>query len=85
MNRPRTVIRFINAAHVIDHMFMLIFPAAVLGMAGSFDLDYAGLIGLSLGGFDRGIRRDLPPGRHRDAGGTRGEPRPRDRHQRHVG
>ena len=39
MNRPRTVIRFINAAHVIDHMFMLIFPAAVLGMAGSFDLD----------------------------------------------
>ena len=48
MNRPRTVIRFINAAHVIDHMFMLIFPAAVLGMAGSFDLDYAGLIGLSL-------------------------------------
>ncbi|MGV8546215.1 hypothetical protein ACV35P_30300, partial [Pseudomonas aeruginosa] len=26
MNRPRTVIRFINAAHVIDHMFMLIFP-----------------------------------------------------------
>ncbi|WP_237753772.1 hypothetical protein, partial [Pseudomonas aeruginosa] len=28
MNRPRTVIRFINAAHVIDHMFMLIFPAA---------------------------------------------------------
>ncbi|MCF3996923.1 hypothetical protein L2E47_45190, partial [Pseudomonas aeruginosa] len=23
MNRPRTVIRFINAAHVIDHMFML--------------------------------------------------------------
>ena len=37
MNRPRTVIRFINAAHVIDHMFMLIFPAAVLGMAGSFD------------------------------------------------
>ncbi len=51
MNRPRTVIRFINAAHVIDHMFMLIFPAAVLGMAGSFDLDYAGLIGLSLGGF----------------------------------
>lgn len=29
-NPPRTVIHFINAAHVIDHMFMLIFPAAVL-------------------------------------------------------
>ena len=36
MNRPRTVIRFINAAHVIDHMFMLIFPAAVLGMAAAY-------------------------------------------------
>ena len=136
MNRPRTVIRFINAAHVIDHMFMLIFPAAVLGMAGSFDLDYAGLIGLSLGGFIAfgacslpagwlgdtwsrrrmmllfffgigaaalltGLAGSVPMlvtgltligvfaaiyhGRHRDAGGTRGEPRPRDRHQRHVG
>ncbi|MDB5984440.1 MAG: transporter [Pseudomonas sp.] len=51
MNVPRTVIRFINAAHVIDHMFMLIFPAAVLGMTEAFGLDYAQLIGLSLGGF----------------------------------
>ena len=62
MNRPRTVIRFINAAHVIDHMFMLIFPAAVLGMAGSFDLDYAGLIGLSLGGFIAFGACSLPAG-----------------------
>lgn len=47
MNRPRTVIRFINAAHIIDHMFMLIFPAAVLGMTATFELSYAELIGLS--------------------------------------
>jgi hypothetical protein len=26
MNQSRNVIRYINAAHVIDHMFMLIFP-----------------------------------------------------------
>jgi len=51
MNQPRNVIRYINAAHVIDHMFMLIFPAAVLGMGQTFGLDFARMIGLSLGGF----------------------------------
>ena len=51
MNQSRNVIRYINAAHVIDHMFMLIFPAAVLGMTQVFALDYAEMIGLSLGGF----------------------------------
>jgi hypothetical protein len=47
MNQSRNVIRYINAAHVIDHMFMLIFPAAVLGMTQAFALDFAALIGLS--------------------------------------
>ena len=47
MNQSSQVIRYINAAHVIDHMFMLIFPAAVLGMTQAFGLDYAALIGLS--------------------------------------
>lgn len=47
MNQSRNVIRYINAAHVIDHMFMLIFPAAILGMTQAFALDYAALIGLS--------------------------------------
>jgi MFS family permease len=51
MNQSRNVLRYINAAHVIDHMFMLIFPAAILGMTQAFALDYAALIGLSLGGF----------------------------------
>lgn len=62
MNRPRTVIRFVNAAHVLDHMFMLIFPAAVLGMTATFGLDYAGLIGLSLGGFIAFGACSLPAG-----------------------
>lgn len=51
MTQARQVIRYINAAHVIDHMFMLIYPAAVLAMTQVFALDYAAMIGLSLGGF----------------------------------
>lgn len=62
MNQSRNVIRYINAAHVIDHMFMLIFPAAVLGMTQAFALDFAGLIGLSLGGFIAFGACSLPAG-----------------------
>lgn len=62
MNQSRNVIRYINAAHVIDHMFMLIFPAAVLGMTATFGLDYAALIGLSLGGFIAFGACSLPAG-----------------------
>ena len=61
-NSPQRVIHFINAAHVIDHMFMLIFPAAVLGMTEAFALDYAQLIGLSLGGFITFGACSLPAG-----------------------
>ena len=32
MTHERRVIAFINAAHFIDHMSMLIFPAAVLAI-----------------------------------------------------
>ncbi|MFS2094220.1 MFS transporter [Pseudomonas sp. Pseusp11] len=62
MNQSRNVLRYINAAHVIDHMFMLIFPAAVLGMAQAFAQDYAALIGLSLGGFIAFGACSLPAG-----------------------
>jgi len=62
MNQSRNIIRYINAAHVIDHMFMLIFPAAVLGMTQAFALDYAALIGLSLGGFIAFGAYSLPAG-----------------------
>lgn len=51
MTQARNVILYINAAHVIDHMLMLIYPAAVLGMGHIFALDYAQMISLSLGGF----------------------------------
>ena len=51
MNQSKRVIAFINIGHVMDHMFMLIFPTAVLGMAASFDRSYGELLGLALGGF----------------------------------
>ncbi|ANI58467.1 MFS transporter [Pseudomonas sp. GR 6-02] len=47
---------------MIDHMFMLIFPAAVLGMTQAFALDYAAMIGLSLGGFIAFGACSLPAG-----------------------
>jgi len=62
MTQARQVIRYVNAAHVIDHMFMLIFPAAVLGMTQAFALDYAAMIGLSLGGFIAFGACSLPAG-----------------------
>jgi MFS family permease len=51
MSNSRRVITFINIAHAIDHMFMLIFPTAVLGMTGDFGMSYGDLLTLSLGGF----------------------------------
>lgn len=62
MNTPRLIIRYVNAAHIIDHMFMLIFPAAVLGMTQTFGLDYGEMIGLSLGGFIAFGACSLPAG-----------------------
>lgn len=62
MNTPRRIIRYINAAHIIDHLFMLIFPSAVLGMTQTFNLSYAELIGLSLGGFIAFGACSLPAG-----------------------
>ncbi|GGB26526.1 MFS transporter [Tistrella bauzanensis] len=51
MTHNRRVITFINLAHVADHMFMLIFPTAVIGMTSAFDMSYGALLTLSLGGF----------------------------------
>ena len=51
MNRPRTVIAFVNAAHFIDHYAMLIFPAAVIVMAPAFGTTYADLLPHAVPGF----------------------------------
>jgi MFS family permease len=44
------VVRFINVAHALDHLMVLIFPTAVLGMGASFGDSYGNLLALSLGG-----------------------------------
>lgn len=51
MSLPRRVINFVNIAHLIDHMFMLIFPTAVLVMGADFGRSYGELLALSIGGF----------------------------------
>lgn len=51
MSHSRKVIAFINVAHVLDHMLMLIFPTAVLGMGAAFGASYGELLALALGGF----------------------------------
>ena len=47
----KTVIGFINVAHLIDHYALLILPTAVLGMTAEFGMTYGGLLALATGGF----------------------------------
>ncbi len=58
----RTTLRFVNVAHLLDHLFMLVFPTAVLAMSAEFGKSYAELIGLALGGFIAFGAGSLPAG-----------------------
>ncbi|MEZ5765750.1 MAG: MFS transporter [Xanthobacteraceae bacterium] len=58
MNRPQTVITYVNIAHFIDHYAMLIFAAAVILMAPAFGLGYAEMLPYATPGFVR-LRRGL--------------------------
>jgi MFS family permease len=51
MTDSRRIITFINVAHGLDHMLMLVYPTAVLGMSAAFGKSYGELLTLSLGGF----------------------------------
>lgn len=51
MNKPQTVIGFVNAAHFIDHYAMLVFAAAVVVMGPVFGVGYAELLPYALPGF----------------------------------
>ena len=51
MNRPGTVIGFVNAAHFIDHYAMLIFAAAVIIMGPALGMAYADLLPYATPGF----------------------------------
>ena len=56
------VIAFVNAGHFMDHLLMLVFPTAVLGMGESFGMSYGELLPLSLGGFIAFGAGSLPAG-----------------------
>lgn len=58
----RRIITFINIAHTLDHLVMLILPTAVLGMAGVFGLGYGEILSLSIGGFVAFGAGSLPAG-----------------------
>jgi MFS family permease len=62
VNRASTVIAYINIAHALDHLFMLIFATAVLTMAIEFSVPFAELLPLSLGGFIAFGALSLPAG-----------------------
>lgn len=62
MNRASTVITFINIAHALDHLFMLIFATAVLTMAVEFSVPFGDLLPLALGGFIAFGALSLPAG-----------------------
>jgi MFS family permease len=51
MNRPQTVITYVNIAHFVDHYAMLIFAAAVILMAPAFNLGYAEMLPYATPGF----------------------------------
>jgi MFS family permease len=53
---------FINIGHLLDHMVMLIFPTAVLGMQTDFAKPFSELIALALGGFVMFGAGSLPAG-----------------------
>jgi len=53
---------FLNAGHALDHLIMLIFPAAALSMTAEFGLTYAELLPLSLGAFIAFGACSLPAG-----------------------
>lgn len=51
MNRPALVIRYVNAAHFIDHYAMLIFAAAVIVMGPTMGMTYSELLPYATPGF----------------------------------
>src|SRR5690606_30710668 len=62
MRQSKAAVAFINVGHAVDHMFMLIFPTAVLAMGTDFDRPFGELLALSLGGFIAFGAGSLPAG-----------------------
>jgi len=62
MRRLDPTIGFLNLGHVLVHLFMLIFPTAVLALEQDWNRPYGELLGLSLGGLIAYGGGSLPAG-----------------------
>lgn len=62
MNRPSTVIAYMNAGHAIDHFAILIFPTAVLAIGPAFGISYGELLHFAIPGFIAFGAGSLPAG-----------------------
>jgi MFS family permease len=62
MRRLDPTIGFLNLGHVLVHLFMLIFPTAVLALERDWNRPYGELLGLSLGGLIAYGGGSLPAG-----------------------
>lgn len=62
MRHRDPTIAFINLGHVLVHLFMLIFPTAVLALERDWNTPYGALLGLSLGGLIAYGGGSLPAG-----------------------
>ena len=51
MDRIRNGELFLNIGHTLDHLFLLIFPTAILAMTPEFGLSYKEMLPLALGAF----------------------------------
>ncbi len=56
------LVPFVNTAHAIDHLVMLIFPTVVIALSQEFAMPYGELLALSLGGFIAFGACSLPAG-----------------------
>ena len=62
MPQARLLVPFLNLGHVLVHLFMLIFPTALLVLAPAWHMSYGQLVGLALGGFIAYGAGSLPSG-----------------------
>jgi len=61
MTASRRIVCFINIGHAIDHMFVMIFPTAVLRMQADLVRRHRELTALSLGGSSPLSQDRCPP------------------------
>ncbi|NIR61247.1 MAG: MFS transporter, partial [Gammaproteobacteria bacterium] len=62
MSKRTVSLLFLNVGHAYDHFFMLIYPTAVIALAGEFSQSYGALLALATVGFVAFGAGTLPAG-----------------------